>query len=528
MKGLTFWENRFLRTFFMTDVFLSDGKIKRAAFDCLAEIFNVKDAGSFAPVCFGKDVGAINSVKKYYLHKRMCDYYAETGKALPLGEEEDMIEMKGQALIALEEQKLLSPHHSAGTEADALLSAAANRGVIPAMLVFGLMLCEGFSVSKSRESGLNMLKKAARWNNPEANLMCLYYDRANRGVYGDRLYSALFKTLQSDCMGEVFTRYCLDPREDAESSVLEMSFGRGIADRNIYDQAFARILFCGNLSITDKRNVLLLGNKDALSVMTSLPLNTTPWAPCTPHLDPAPLERPAETEILNTVLSNAHRSSERTYRPLCMCTDEAYIADIYANAIAAAFPSENVQIIDVGELAPDLFTYSRNNAVLRGCREKLRNLVVFRLSDNIGEQKYQVLRDFLRTDRRKQFMVDLGVELDAVDLFPVCIADSANAERLKADCKVVFLMPLSEAECRAAINGAIADSNRAFGCNLTLSKDAEDLLVREEIGVALETVYKLFPLRGNETVISASRMKDCLNESRAVRTLGFGGGRYVD
>lgn len=510
-----FLKNKLLYTYFTADATLPKACDREKTFFALCGLFGETDGQNLYARCSSDRVGEIDTANKYFLHLRLKTLYPEN---YTNAGEEEIISVKGSALVEVKELKLNVPFGNE-TEDISHLLIGANTGVIPAVLIYGFMLCEGLGVAPNPVCGLKYLKKAAAWNCAEANIMCLKYDGANAKEYLDRLYTVLALSPYSDTAESLAINYGVKPQTECRAELLQKLFARGLAKRGQYDFRTARMLYCEGLGISSKRKMLYSGHKDLIAAVSGLPLNLKKSTDAKYSIS-LPFKREREAAAIEHTVNGAEHIYDDGYRPLCISCDENYVLDAYRKAIKNSVRGANVVDIDVD--AAQHLEADKNNTVITALKDKSFNILLLRFVGEIHPAKIAAACAFLKSAQRRYYKLDLGVTLNLQSVLPICFCDGQNAEALKKYCTLLNVPPLSAEERRVVFNGLLKDS-RLSGGKASIEREAMEKLCSLNTDKAAEALEKALRLRGKGK-ITLKNIEEFIEDSRGKRVLGFGGG----
>ncbi len=522
-------KDRMVSCYFLTDAVLPHGADRRQVFARLASAYGIPEEEELFAECNRAEIAGINTVGDYYMYERVKALRSVNDARLNTDcELDNLIAIKGQALIYAHDLQIKPTYGAAETEIVSRLSDAANAGVVAAMLVYGFILCEGIYAPRNRERGLDCLRKAARWNSTDGAIACLYYDPDNAQKYVDTLYTALSHTPYALVAVKVGERYNVTPKNDKLAKLLEEAFARGIVKRERYDHQLARVIYADSLNYADKQQVALSASRELVAAVSGLPLNVKRWQPSAVRLSALPFRRTAERKAIEMALNSAYLSSAAKYRPICICGGERYVLGAYAEAIRQTLSDCNVVTLEVANLPQSALDQVRDNVILSALKASRHNAVVFEMFGEVSERKIEAVRNFLKAGVRGSFKLEnIGITLDLSGVFPVCIADKHNAELLKSDCNVLSLAPLTAEEKRTAVTAAIEENKRVFKMkSVKIEPSAAEKLALAEADVAVEVLDKVFQdMHGEKSrSITCKQVERYINEIGAsARVLGFGG-----
>lgn len=522
---MEYLESKFLTEYFTVGALLPDCIDRERVFNAMAEAYKIENPQNLYSLCDCGRVKSVKTVNDFFLDNRIKDYHAAIGRETAEDKDGAVIASKGQALITLQNQNLKSEDTVTDSEVISKLSAAANDGLITAMIVCGFLMNEGIVLPQNKEGGLKYLTKAAEWNSFDALVMCMHYDSLNAAYYGGILKETLADTPYC-AYADRLIKDCETVKSDPAVRLLERAFSRGIAKREKYDQVISRILQSKGLSFKDKQKIILSANSSYHTAVSQLPLNLREWDRRNAALNLC-LDRQAESGKVSRLLSNAHLVSSPKYRPTCICCEDEYLTDEYEAAIRQALSGCNVIRIDVADLPDAAFENAARNPVLRSVRESKPNAVIFVLRGEISSFKMMAVEEFLYARERASYKIGDGVTLDLSNLLPIIICDNKTASVFKPNCNVVYIAPLSKDEKRVIISGEINEDKGVFGIdNVSFEGAAIEKLADVKIEKALEVIDRIFQTVAfeGENLVTVSMVQECVGTlAGKENNLGFGG-----
>ena len=476
----------FLRAYFLIEVIAGKLIADRAPlFDRLYSIFLLPVSGRAALYSLVQRE-AVREIETYGDYAQVCriQKYAEmTGADTCIPRElVDVIAAKGGALR--EANQIGYEEYAESTEGAIckLLTESANMGIISSLCALGFLQCEGIFVGKNERQGVKNLDRAARWNSIDGILLSLHYGgEPARRLNLDRLYTVTRGTVYSEVFDAAAREYGgSEPTFIPENNMLKKAFGARILKPEIYSSQHGRFIFSELISLKDKEHALFSGHGEVISQTADLPLKLRLGELVFDGsaLAELPLDRSGERERIRRHIAYADLRGETEFRPLCVAAQSEYMLKAYRSALEAAFPTANVELIDVGELYEYDFEPTKNNVFVRSCDEDRQNVYIIYIRGEVSDGVMSAVKNFLRSDKRRRFrLLQPSAVIDLSSILPICFCDETNARRLKTLCDVERLGRVSPAELPELIEYMIAAKARQYRIgNISVDGDARKLL----------------------------------------------------
>lgn len=482
-----------------------------------------------------EDVREICSERAYMQFCRIRQYHTLTGSGSDSGAEtEELVALKGAAIEAAANYKLLPKGEETRSVIHKLLTFKADSGCIPAIRVLGILQMEGIFFDRDATAGQKLLARAARWNSIEGLLTLVHYAEEERGE-GLR---SLRHLLQSSCRSEEFERISAVYGEGAEGvraevCLLEKAFHAEILDRDIYASEYARLVYSGAISRKDKERLLFCSAKQLMAEVGDLPLKLGGRALSLKNLPVAVPGRERERDIVARRLDNADLRGLDTYRPLCVSSDSRFLLEAYASAMLCSMQGMHVERIEVAGLSEYDIEPSRENVFVRSCNEDKGNVYMLFFKGNIHEHAMGAVKTFLNSGLRSRFrLYRPGVCLNLSAVLPVCFCDRDNAKKLKKYCDIIELDPVSGEEKLAFLEQMLILRAELYGiAKVKLSEEGHARLVSRSVDAIdriLDRAIRDNRRRGEELLLTEETLSTYLNDDRVPHVLGFGGEIHED
>lgn len=471
---------------FLTDYFVVTASVGRFVdnrkdlFFRLAKVFLISDseANRLFKLCESAAVLDVVTEQDYLRHQRLQKYAYLTGDKTVINRDvEEVIRVKGNALISAAKQKLLfNPQNSRTAEYNSLL-ASANGGMVIALKALGFLQCEGIFLDKNVKDGVRNFAKVANWNDCVGTLAMLRYSSDNREYNASRLKMIVEGTPFERLFKRVCKAYNVKHTQDIpEVRLLNRAFDSAKLSRNVYNPMCARILYGDVLTLKDKEKAMFSSDAVKQGLLGDLPLKLSERrisAVDVNGLSAVALDRPVEQGRIATSLSNADLRAYEQYRPLCLASDSPYVLNMYARAICRQSELCRFEKINVADLTAYDLEPSSNNIFVRSVDEDLDNRFLMFFVGNVPDKTLDFVKSFLIGAKRAKFHLNTpNVTLNLGAVLPICFCDKRNARLLADIIDVVQLDDVTEAELPKAIADIIFSKKTFYGANIALKGSA--------------------------------------------------------
>lgn len=507
---------------------------RRAVFMRLAQIFLVpeQDAEKLFGMTESDAVREVDCVASYNRYMRISDYRkGQRALAAFDGAQTEMVKIKGGALKLAETIKLKTAGENPEGEVCRALFAIAEQGVIAAMLVAGVLQCEGIAVCKNVADGLKRINRAAAWNSVDGVLCALYYDGGSRRLNIDRLYALTDGSPHPELCALAEKTYGVSHgAKPSETLLLEKTFAGGKVCRELYNAQYARVAHGRLLPAADRQKLLLSENAALIAEACELPLKLDKHAWCNADLGDTALSRTDELDALRRALENGDLRDIYEYRPLCLCSDSNYLLEMYARAVEDGLKDSNVVRIEAADLQARDFDETKDNIFLHGCDEDKDNVYLLFVRGKVDAFVATRITEFLSSRRRRHMRLRVpSVTVDLGAILPVCFCDRRGAQSLGAAVSSVRLADISAAEKPLALADTLARKAEYFGmAEIKLDDGAFDALAAMPFDAACSALdgAVLAKRKGSAALTLCERdIKAFVDAGRAkVNQYGFGGG----
>lgn len=526
MKGNQYLIEPLLTQFFLIDAicrgFIPEGDL-RGVFQELAKVFCVPMTEETEEYYTLANSGQYKSITDYAAYERLCrtiEFAENSGQDVALTPVDRVVlAQKREAMQIKRELFKQSKNLTADIIADTLLNTALN-GNVDAMVTLAYMEYHGICICRDRENAVRRLTLCAKWNHLFGNLMGIAYDADNRRMYYDTLYTILRSSNQREVFKYICrsTGYAEPCTKSAVARIIEQAFGLGIINRNEYDRIFAKVAFSSLISAEDKEKLLLNKKQGAIVSLSDIPFDVDREKKFTfdrKQAEKLPLARREEMQQLLCSLSPATGNRTDLYRTLLVAGRDAYVAEMYVEALKAGFGKDNKVIeVDAGTLGMQDFAGAKENFLLRGLSETKQSHTVFLVKDcqQIGERELEELIKLLDYEYRCKFkLLEPTVCLDLSDVVIVLFASQINekVQSLAQECDVVWASRISEEEKQTVIDATFRERARCFGVGAELDSDGKAFLVTfkpDEITRIIDGALKKAAFE-NEQVVTAQTLK---------------------
>ncbi|MDE7454013.1 MAG: hypothetical protein K2N22_06365, partial [Clostridia bacterium] len=438
--------------------------------------------------------------------------------------------IKGNAILAAQNQNLAIDADASGNVVYTQISSAATCGLVSALRIMGILQCEGIFLSKNMKAGIKNLLKAANWNDCVGTLALLHYRKESRQFNMARLRREVADSPFAELYEAAAKKYGGAGDMDIdEVRLLNKAFNSGVLKREVYDPKYARILNSMALYFKDKEKTLFTQSKELVGVIGDLPLKLTHEKTVAVDVSAVKnnaLKRENEATQVARALNNCDLRQLPAYRPLCLCCDSDYVLNMYASAIAVKSANTHVEIIDVAELNEYDFEPTPNNIFIRSINEDKDNRFLLYFTGETAAAKIDLMKSILLSGRRAKFHLNNpNVTLNLSAVLPICFCDESNAKLLKPYCDVIELSEVTAEEMPSAIKDILASKEKVYGLK-SIRLDGEALQMFK--GYDIDTAEKLIDAavrarreKGAAITLSRDTLQKYSPDNRPV--IGFGG-----
>lgn len=406
----------------LRSLFLLSGT-ERKAFDLAISCKKARD------IVTENDYKMYTRSKQYaVLAKRPTEYSAE---------EEEIISIKGRAIKDASKAGLFRSQSDTSLYTWQRLIAKAESGNIIALRVLGIASAIG-GPQGDEIDGVGYLEKAARWGDP-VGAMAFLYSTYRHGEDTNGVIPILNGAVKGTPYEVFAKRLCKSyevylKEENDGMRLLKKAFAEGKADSGCYDSLRAKIVYSAILPMRDKRYLMEMRDEELYGAVGKLPLSipTSGTRLAKTEFKNFVLQREKEQNELSAWLDYTNLRASEKYRPLCLVTDNDFMAEYYGAEFKRVIWG-NVETIEVADLKDHDFEPTDNNVFLRNLSDEYDNVLIFHMKGLIDETHLENVRNFLKSGQRKKFHLNKpSVTLDLGNVLPICICDKENAIKLRA------------------------------------------------------------------------------------------------
>ncbi|MCD8201460.1 MAG: hypothetical protein LUD47_05285 [Clostridia bacterium] len=443
---------------------------EKRLFDDMARIYRVaeRDAEILYALCSHPSVREIRTRLDFGSY-----HWASDSLNAPATDVDDVIRARGEAIVYATRKKLVKSTAVTPAERYRNLGETASEGNVRALYALGVAKSGGYGTDADRKLAMTCLRKAARWNFAAAAVFLMSYDEKNAGEYA----SALYGSADASCKGQIggFISECgLKPAEDRRAEMLGAMFSAKDLEPDVINPSVAKILYSEILSETSKTCALFSQRKEVLAAVAGIP-DRLPRAELCDVKVSAPLSRDGDGKKLERMLRGFGNASDENYRPVMICSDEAYVRDAYAASLKGVLGNCNVLNVDAGKTGDEFFEMTQKNIVISNLTSKKPNVVLFKVQGNVSPVKMGFIKRFLDTSMRSNlnFFMFVGVTVNLANVVPVVLSDRKCAEELRECCVTISPENTTKDERTHVISRSCADTSLLYGMEcMELEEDA--------------------------------------------------------
>lgn len=459
MMKLTTLEERFLTSHFEHELligcFISDNEMADL-FNALADIYLIdeKKREELRALCNEGQVRNIQSELDYNMYKRLAYFNRINGKSVDSGTEY-IIDVKGRAINCLKESGYNPVLDATKPATVTFLTNTSQCGTVLSMRILGTLQLLGIFTPKNERAGLKLIRKASRWNDPDAMLTLLFHDKETRAQSISMLYSVSDGTPFEPLFEAARVRYGFENVEKHfETDLIEEAIGLGLAKAQVYSPQIARITYSEILDDVNKKK-LVLNNPNLVGEINNLPIGLKKM-----KLEPSRasgntvLER--EEEMAGVLQSIMYASQASSALCPCIVANDDFVAGDYIRAIKNEFSEANIVEINASSLYSSDFSSDRNHVLVRSLAENKKNIVLIVMRGKPELQMVELLAKFMRADARREFrLAQPSISMDLSDVLPICICDSQVSKMVKHLCDCTEVNGIERDEAMKAIDRII-------------------------------------------------------------------------
>lgn len=525
----------FIFEYFLYSSMLGKYFSSRDIFDCLKEIFCLKNIEDLYEAIESEIVKDIKTEEDYKRYRRIKQYNELIGEPKLLEEKEEvLISLKGKAMSTANQYALFASNEMTKTLIERNNHNYAKQGSVIAMRVLGTLECAGIFVEENKKSGLKYLEKATQWGDTFAALSLLKFDEAHRKSTLEKLNASILDTPYAFLSAHLQKEYNIEATKDnKEILLLKKTFASGKLKQDVYEPLYARLIFGGTLSIKDKEKIVFSENKEIISEACDLPLK---FKEEDIKIDESilkcmPILRSEEQHSLLVGLRNSDLRTIKTYKPIGVYSDSDYALDIYTKSIAKMLNQNHIEKIDVSDLRVTDFEPTKNHTFIRYAEEGKNNIYLLVLKGEIEDPILENIKNFLKSDKRERFHLNCpAVNLNLSQILPICICDKENAEKLKNFVEFIKIANIKSSEKINVIQDMLEEKSRSYLIPSTTIEDNAlselNTLPLETIDKVLDKVLKEYRVKDEKIHLTMEMLKPFVEDKKVAgmkKTYGFGG-----
>ena len=458
----------FLYEYFVFDAMLGKHNDREKLFYELGDLYGLdrEEIAPFFDRINEEAVSGIRTESDYYRYSRIAQYHNMTGAPCVMTGQDDLIAIKGNAIVQIKEEELLAASDATASLLFKDIIRRAAGGTIVALRVLGVLQCTGIYMEKDVKHGLKNLRHAAEWGDVVSAIALLKYQPEELAKNG-AIFLACIKDTPCEFLREPLSaRYGITGRADRDVLLLRKGIAAGKAKSGMRDSTFARIAFSAVIGHEDKEALIFSESRETASEACELPLSLA-YRELSPDRKAFSAHAFASEQEKSEAIGNLENVDLRAgaaYTPLCLSSDSAVMRESFFDAIKATFPDANVEKIEVANLTERDFEPTKNNIFLRSLIEKKSNVLVFFFDGGVSEEVYERVAAFLNGEKRSRFRLNYpAVTMDLGSVRPICICDRDHVRRLGKFAEVVSVKGLDSADKAAAIKILCDQRCRLYG-----------------------------------------------------------------
>ncbi len=479
----------FLTQFFILEALIGDfveEKTLKKIYRELAEVFcldeeNVKD---FYLESRSEQLKGLKNIESYERLIRTIEFAKKSGQDIRLSECDKTLLAQKREALSIKKQLFKGMGELTPKTVETELVFLSEHGSVQAMATLSFLEYHGISIYKDAPNAVKRIRHGARWNDLFNCLMGIKYDKENKDLYLDILYTVSRSAGAKNVFEHVLakTGEGMMPKKNRRARIIEKACLLGTVNAGVYDREFAKVVFSPLLSDEDKEKILLKKQKDVAAQLNDIPFDvkTEQKISFEPKLfDSVPVRREGEIKKILQSLSVLSNCSERAYAPLMIVSQEEYVRDMYYYAIKKGLKDTPVIELDAGALSQRDFSGTGENLVLRGLSETKTARTVFMIKDceELDKGMLDDLSNLLDYEYRKRFkLFNPAVSMDISGAVFILFASEKNQvlEKLSEECDVLRTRRMDEKEKIQAVRSIINVRSKVFGLDGKVFEEGVD------------------------------------------------------
>lgn len=546
MEIFDYLSQMFLSRYFLFDSicgnFLTEDERHKSFFE-MARIFCLNDDNKIRELFEETEAEHFRSITDFSSYERFCrllEFAEKSNQQVRLSPSEKKI--LAQKRAALNSRQNIFGKELALTEEDiysTLLSTAMN-GNVDSMTVLAFMELHGICIFKDSENAIKRIRLCAEWNNIFGLLMGILYDADNKKDYFNCLYTILNNENRKQIFGFICESCGFDGPfiKDNEARVLERAFELGLADRNIYNNKIATVVFSEMISIDDKKKLLLDGAKGSIETYSDIPFAAVQKGVFTIDSEKTkkfPLKRSEETAKIIRNLRLYERGPASICSPLFIISPDMFLSEMYSTMISQVLCDTPVVELDAGTFDSRSLAPVRENVILRSLSETKTAQTVFiiRNCEELEDGVLDDLKNLLDYGYRKRFPLNnpsVAIDLSQIVLILFSGSRDCEASGLAAECDTVYVEKINPDEKKTVINTLFRNRKAEFGIKkATLSEDSITQLLKSDTkdlqriidGVLRKVIFRKSTVITKDDIVTLCKELNIVN---AKNGFGYVGG----
>lgn len=470
-----------LTQFFLIDAICRDfinEEERRKLFRGLARVFCIPMTDEVKRYFNASNSEQYKKITDYVFYERLCrtiEFAEACGQDVDISDMDRVLLAQKREALSIKAEIFKQGRNLTKDIISSTLLETAMNGNVDAMVTLAYMEYNGICVPKDTISALKRVRLCAKWNHLFGNLMGISYDKGHKKEYYNTLYTILQSVSQRAAFKYIceFTAYSEKCEKNVIAKIIEKAFCLEVVKRNAYDRMFSKVAFSELISIEDKEKMLLNKKNDAWMSLSMIPVDLD-CESCL-HFEKSVasdviLRREEELQKIFCSISPALNNRGKLYRTLLVAGDDAYVSDMYMEALKRGFSKmENVIEVDAGMLTMQDFVAAKEHFILRGLTETKKSKTVFLIKNcnELREAEQGELLKLLDYEYRRRFkLLEPTVSLDLSDVLIVLFATESNetVKKLADECDVVWTERIAEEEKDMVIQSVFATRVKSFGC----------------------------------------------------------------
>lgn len=426
-----------------------------------------------------KQVKEIKKIPDYMRYCRIKQYDAMLDNSVKVGDEYEVIQVKGDSLIELHKIEEDEIDLYSSQKRISMLESKANEGYVIAKFVVGLAYYNGICVEKNEEKAIELLTQSSNWGHTLSMIYLCSINRQYREDNKNFVYAALNDTPYKELISTLYGKE-VKAQQSCEYAILKELFSNKAIESYKYDYLYAKVLFDKHIKPQDKNSLLNGCSRETVAKASILPTYVKEGVI---DFDMNVFEGTENAEEITKTLRNADVRMYDAYKPLCIQADSTFMIKKYVDLIKEAYRNSKVEVIELDLCTSYELESTCNNVFVTSCEKDENNVIIIVCQGkNIPYETLKQAKNFAIASSRKQFkLLQPTVTLDLVGALPIYVCDEYNYKNFKENCNVIQIQSKPD-DKKTIVYDSIEKKRNCYGIDkISVSNEAVDKIASLDI-----------------------------------------------